>query len=1051
MKKLLLTMLGVAACFAARGTAFRIEAEKLNDLGKWQVAPDGKASGLKMLYSNQQEGVVAKGSFKVEKAGNYYLSVRALTMCGDYRKTQIALNGRKIGKFGDKKVPDKSGQYIWEKRKLPVQLVAGENTVTLTSTSGFSRIDALVFSDDPNFEVDDTSAKELPEAERIGEEVVRINLPVRGEKSHAKLLLFHGNRPWVANDTADTLAKAGLCVTCVNSVYLDGLGGASIKTFLTDKEEPKAKDGITPSFAQLGQYKAVLFTAIPAANMKKIFTAPRIEALKKYVQDGGTVFFNGSVPDSLQDILPVQLGGEAVSGDALEYYATRPEGEIFSFLPEKLSVFDGTCIYPAVPGAKVISEIRSTANDYPLGALIAEKNFGKGKVVFFAFNWDRVRGLRQIMAWAYGSPLLATMVGNSTNVKVAPAKLMEHSAVVPQQEIAESSVRIDEVKWDIADVPGTPVLTNENGKTVAKFANGTRLEIDEKGAVAVTYPGQKTAQLKYVEAPKMKFFGAMEQNLVGAEAVENMRKATESKLVSWHFDGVDAANGCVALHFSNESGKFDWEIKAGTLDLDKRHYDCIADRINVLEYKGCLQTIAFPNEIALGETLEGHQVKRLACYASPRGYAEFDYSGKKAQSCGSYGFFSAGQPFSWIVAPQGIYSSFTEAPQVVEVNPSVGQGAKAIKENLSVTVGRRKAPIATKFVWHGFSAGAETPHNDWMAMYQFQRHNLRKAANLKEIPSVPTASHTNTLSGDEPRKAIEAAGKLHFQQFHLQRCPSSIESVAEVVNAFQVIRENGMRPRPWTPSDYTHGDGEKVHARKDFFLRNPDGSIYAYSGIHPVLDMNNPDVQAWYKEIISTAVKNGMGAIYTDMGGTQTGNVNFAGEESKIGLDAALEIYKFYHDNGIQFGIEGCTPLGLNSYWYRRQVYLPYSGNEFALLGGLNYSNEVHDIDLDYFRMAMYDAFMLTHTEGYALQFERSPHEIEKLERIGKLNVLINEALETTKMPFIRETDFGTTWVGENGAAVFCYHPVKKLTVEYNGKTQVFENVAKDTILILKK
>ncbi len=1041
MKKLW-TLLGFAACCAASAATFKVEAEKLNDTGKWMVTPDGKASELKMLYSNLQTGIVAKGSFKVEKEGAYTMYVRTNSQGGGYRKIKITVNGVNAGSFGDKK--ETSG-YIWEKKTNPVRLKAGENTIQLKSESGYSRIDTILFTDDPAFDPEN-GIGEVANAERIGEEVVQINLPVQGEKGNPEFLLFHGNRPWVAGDCTTLYAKAGLRTTCVNSVYLDGLGGASIKQFLSDKVEPKAKDGITPSFANLKKYKAVLFTAIPAANQQKLFTPERIAKLKEYVENGGVVFFNCNVPDSLQELLPVTLEGDILNDDVEQFAASRPEGEIFSFLPEKLPVFHGTNVVQPVPGAKVLSYVLSPTGD-KLGAYIAEKNIGKGKVVYFAFDWNRQSGLRQLWSWAYGQPLMAAMVGFSANLKVDPAKLMEHSAVVPQVEIAEASVRIDPVKWEIADVKGVKLEGN-----VATFANGTKLVISDKGAVAVTYPNQKQAQLNFSESPKMKFFGAMEQNLVGAEAVENMRKSVKSKLVAWQYNGAEVDGDTVRLHFSNESGKYDWQFKAGTLDLDGRHYDCIADRIDVKEYKGNLQTIAFPAEIRLGDTLAGHQVKRLACYAGPRGYAEFDYSGKKQQSCGSYGFFSAGQPFSWIVAPQGIYSSFTEAPQVVEVNPSVAQGGKTIKENLSVTVGRRKAPMTTKYMWHGFSAGKENPHNDWMAMYQFQRHNLRQAANLREIPSVPTASHTNTLTGDEPRKAIEAAGKLGFQQFHLQLCPSPIESLDRTQNpTYDLIRANGMRPRPWTAADYTHGDGEKVHARKDFFLRNPDGSIYAYGGIHPVLDMNNPDVQKWYFAIIENAVKAGMGAIYTDMGGTQTGNVNFAGEESGTGLDAALTIYKFYHDHDLQFGIEGCTPLGLNSYWYRRQVYLPYSGNEFALLGGLNYSNEVHDIDLDYFRMAMYDAFMLTHTEGYALNFERSPREIAKLERIGKLNPKINEALAVTQMPFIRETSFGTTWVGENGAAVFCYHPVKKLTVEFNGKTQTFDNVEKDSIIILKK
>ena len=238
---------------------------------------------------------------------------------------------------------------------------------------------------------------------------------------------------------------------------------------------------------------------------------------------------------------------------------------------------------------------------------------------------------------------------------------------------------------------------------------------------------------------------------------------------------------------------------------------------------------------------------------------------------------------------------------------------------------------------------------------------------------------------------------------------------------------------------------------EDYFLRNADGKIFSYFGKHPVLNMGNPDVVKWYTGIVDQAIKNGLGAIYTDMGGALTGNIDFSGEESGTGLEAIIPIYQYYHKNNIQFGIEGQTPLGLNSFWYRRQLYNPFSGNEFSLIGSLCYTNEVDDIDLDYFRMAMYDCFMLTHVEGYAFKFERRPQEIELIARAGKLNPKINEALKVTGMPFIRETACGTSWVGKDGAAIFCYDPVKKLTVNYNGKTETFTDVPGDSILIIRK
>ena len=47
------------------------------------------------------------------------------------------------------------------------------------------------------------------------------------------VLVLAGGRPWVGDGFASMLANSGCFVTGLNSVWLDGLGGASIKDFLT--------------------------------------------------------------------------------------------------------------------------------------------------------------------------------------------------------------------------------------------------------------------------------------------------------------------------------------------------------------------------------------------------------------------------------------------------------------------------------------------------------------------------------------------------------------------------------------------------------------------------------------------------------------------------------------------------------------------------------------------------------------------------------------------------------------------------------------------------
>ena len=62
------------------------------------------------------------------------------------------------------------------------------------------------------------------------------------------ILLINGGRPWVGEETANIFIRNGYRVTLLDSIHLAGLGGAPIRFFLTDKEEPQPFDGITPAF-----------------------------------------------------------------------------------------------------------------------------------------------------------------------------------------------------------------------------------------------------------------------------------------------------------------------------------------------------------------------------------------------------------------------------------------------------------------------------------------------------------------------------------------------------------------------------------------------------------------------------------------------------------------------------------------------------------------------------------------------------------------------------------------------------------------------------------
>ena len=157
-------------------------------------------------------------------------------------------------------------------------------------------------------------------------------------------------------------------------------------------------------------------------------------------------------------------------------------------------------------------------------------------------------------------------------------------------------------------------------------------------------------------------------------------------------------------------------------------------------------------------------------------------------------------------------------------------------------------------------------------------------------------------------------------------------------------------------------------------------------------------------------------------------------------------------------GVEGQNPLVTDNYWFRQRLYNSFQGKEFAMLmASPSTGNTGDDMALDSFRTSMYGAFTYINVDGYAKKFERTPGEIQKIERMGRLNPLINKAQANVGYPFIRETPFGTLWISEKGGALFFYDAVEELKVELpDGWSiegvpgNVLKNVKPDSICCLK-
>ncbi|MCQ2378051.1 MAG: hypothetical protein MJ016_02425, partial [Victivallaceae bacterium] len=208
--------------------------------------------------------------------------------------------------------------------------------------------------------------------------------PVSTGKGPAMLLLC-GGRPWLANDFAKIFIRAGFRVNLLNGVYLAGLSGASIKITPDDLRELTPLDGITPEFDNLAAYKIVFVNLISAENQEKLFTPERIGKHEKFVAGGGALVLTVNAPESLGELLPVRKSPAMDSMEWIEegdFFARRPAGKDFEILPEKWKLYGAFRNASCGENAEILADITDEGG-HPVGIYLAQKKYGKGKVIFW--------------------------------------------------------------------------------------------------------------------------------------------------------------------------------------------------------------------------------------------------------------------------------------------------------------------------------------------------------------------------------------------------------------------------------------------------------------------------------------------------------------------------------------------------------------------------------------------------------------------------------------------------------------------------------------------
>ncbi|MCQ2380128.1 MAG: hypothetical protein MJ025_04315, partial [Victivallaceae bacterium] len=499
---------------------------------------------------------------------------------------------------------------------------------------------------------------------------------VRGKN---KVFMFNGRRPWVANEAAGPLERAGIRVFLLDGTYLAGLSGAPIRSHM-ELPEPDPFNGIDKAFEKMvkggtGECKLVIFNALPPESLTTIFTKERKEKFNKYISNGGNALFTNATPvDTIDDILPFIADSAVASSGEEGTYANLPASKNFSGFPKRIPVYAYRGGAPA-KGAEVLSWI-CTEDGEKQAPFICRKKVGKGTITYFNVCIDHARSMANYNRWLYAQAFTVMLVADCAgfnDIKVDLAKKV-------LEPIPESR-QLDEVEATVAE----PVFSTElasvsvSGKTIS-FANGAKVEINSAdGSASFFYPGASKPYIRKYAVPGI-MISSKQAAGVDTKTWEftNTVDAGKKLEIKWSLSGIRAdGQTAVATYVDKKGGnELVWIFKSGKFNLDGRVYDGIAHKARLVKSPLLISGLYFDGVLDLPSA---DFARRFSCYSGPRGYINcyFDKTSpsfKNKRPCDTtielkdranglcWGYSGSGQPFEYVVCRDGLYMSFLESP-----------------------------------------------------------------------------------------------------------------------------------------------------------------------------------------------------------------------------------------------------------------------------------------------------------------------------------------------------------------------------------------------------
>ncbi|MCQ2379374.1 MAG: hypothetical protein MJ025_00395 [Victivallaceae bacterium] len=881
-------------------------------------------------------------------------------------------------------------------------------------------------------------------------------------KVRDKVMVFNGDRPWAARDMAWPLSNNGIQVAIFSGEYLAGFSGASIKQHMSDAKEPKPYDGFTPAFATMakkgpGVADLVLFNNIKSDGLASVFNAPgAVEQLRTYVESGGNLLFTACVPAGtrLDALLPVTFEDEEPENPDDDYFATRPEGRLFSDFPKSLPVYEKFRICSPVADAKIKSWI--CVSKTRLAPYIVSRRIGKGSVTYWNIDVVPANRIKCFSNWAYSKAFIAAVCGDcydSPAVRTG-ANLLALEPVPERVPVKEATVEVFPPEFSVTDAAVSGISGD-----VVEFGNGCRMRLDRKtGSVDLFVPGLDKPYVSNLKVPILKFSNRQPEIDPNSNEYTGDRDFSQKADIKWSVRGLSASGNEAVITYVSDGNEMKWHFKAGTFNLDGREFRGIAERVELFKSGLLLSAIEVEGCLTPPKPLFA---RRNSCYSPPRGYSDFDMTGKTKSDTWTWKYFGSGQPFEMLVCGNGVYLGNVTEPMSTFVRLKRNDAKTPIFNMRNHNLGRVHAPVSTPFYWHWYSTGPERGHNDYLAMYQYVRSSLRRQAGLEEWTGYPAVVYNWQMTAAEKEFIIDATAKAGFRSIYPPFFESPIESInsPKRLELYKHIRDKGLGVLCWSAGSYTQGENNWiVRNHPEWMCRNEKGGIHTYPGNYCVIDVNNPGFFEWYKKVVSDAVKNGVTQLYRDMDGAAAMQVNYGLKESPDGVKSQIKFYRYIQDLGCKVSIEGMNPLVIDEYWLRADKYTSFVGNEFSMVGQNIYGDVPGCLNQDSFRMGMYNCFPIFEYCSSAIGFDRVPGEVERGRRYAGFVPKFNAALDNTGMPYVRETSFGTTWIGEKGGALFFWNPADRVEVKLPEGWKikgvvgnVLSNVKGDSIYLLEK